>query len=193
MTDRTEVRNWLFKGLSVEGVLDGLEADGVAVRASTDPAALQRVFPLEDFSLAIRRAAMQALPAYLAFFCLENSVRELVQERLAENHGPEWWEECSSTNIKTKVADRQTQEGAKRWHMRRGEHEIYYTDFGDLKTLIRNNWSDFEDVFPDQNWVTTRLDELEGSRNVIAHSNLLDGRELQRISLYLQDWTRQVG
>jgi Swt1-like HEPN len=193
LTERGELRNWLFKGLAVEATLDGLEADGVAIRASTDPRALQRLMPLEDFSPTIRRASMKALPAYLAFFCLENSVRELVQERLAENHGPEWWVDCASSPIKTKVTDRQQQEGAKRWHVRRGEHEIYYTDFGDLKNLIRNNWADFEDVFPDQNWVSTRLDELEASRNVIAHSNLLDDREMQRISLYLQDWSRQVG
>ncbi len=81
----------------------------------------------------------------------------------------------------------------KRWHIRRGEQEIYYTDFGDLRSMIQSNWTDFEDLFPDQNWITSRLDELEASRNIIAHSNVLDDREIGRIALYLQDWTRQVG
>jgi hypothetical protein len=191
---RSEVRSWMFKGLSVENVLDSIEAEGVNVRASSDPRALQRVIPLEDFSVRIRRSAMQAFPAYLAFFCLENSVRELVAERMSENHGSEWWTSgLVGKKIVEKVAARQLKEGDQRWHVRRGEHELYYTDFGDLSSIIQSNWADFEDLFPDQNWVTARLDELEKSRNIIAHSNVLDDRELQRLSLYLDDWTRQVG
>lgn len=183
----------MFKGLAVESALDGLETDGVAVRASTDPGALQRVIPLEDFAAPIRRSAMRALPAYLAFFCIENSVREVVSDRLAENHGVDWWSTCVSRPIRDRVDARRQQEGLKRWHIRRGEQEIYYTDFGDLRSMIQSNWTDFEDLFPDQNWITSRLDELEASRNIIAHSNVLDDREIGRIALYLQDWTRQVG
>ena len=46
---------------------------------------------------------------------------------------------------------------------------------------------------PDQNWVSSRLDELAASRNIIAHSNVLEDREIERMRLYLEDWTRQVG
>lgn len=149
--------------------------------------------PLEEFSPEIRRSAMQALPAYLAMFCLENAVRELVVERMVDALGPDWWEKGTTTEVRRKVDGRQDKEGANRWHIRRGAQEIYYTDFGDLTTIIRNNWSAFADLFPDQNWVINRLSELEASRNIIAHSNTLDDRELARIRMYLQDWTRQVG
>lgn len=187
------MRNWLFKALAVEQAMDVLEADGVSVRAATEAGALQRVIPLEDFSAPIRRSAMQSLPAYLAFFCLENAVRELVNERMTENHSSAWWTTLATADIRKRVATRQTKEGKDRWHIKRGEHEIYYTDFGDLKLIIVNNWADFEDLFPDQNWVIARLGELEASRNIIAHSNTLDERELARIKLYLRDWTKQVG
>ena len=193
MVDLSHLRSWLFKGLAAESVLNDLERDGLAVRATNDAGAAQRVISLEDFSAPIRRAAMQALAPYLAFFCIENSVREIVLDRLSENHGSAWWESSVSSAIKGRVSSRQDQEGVKRWHIRRGEHEIYYTDFGDLRSIIQSNWKDFEDLFPDQNWVTSRLDELEASRNIIAHSNVLDQREIDRIRLYLQDWTRQVG
>jgi hypothetical protein len=193
VTERAAIRDWLFKGLAVEAALDGLESEGVAVRAAADPGALQRVMPLEDFSPEIRRIAMKALPAYLAFFCLENAVRELVMERLLEIRGPGWWGESASASIKKKVEERQNKEGQNRWHIRRGATEIYYTDFGDLVAIIRNNWEQFEDLFPDQNWIANRLNELEASRNIIAHSNPLDDRELDRVRMYLQDWTRQVG
>jgi hypothetical protein len=193
MSDETLIRDWLFKGLSVEDMLDGLEADGYAVRADSDPGALQRVMPLEDFSGEIRRAALRAIPAYLAFFCLENAVRELVAERMADAKGTDWWSTGASADLKRKVQMRQEKEGINRWHIRRGAQEIYYTDFGDLVVMIRNNWTVFEDLFPDQNWIANRLTELEASRNIIAHSNTLDDRELTRVRMYLQDWSRQVG
>ena len=194
MTDESLIRDWLFKGLSVEDMLDALEGEGLAVRAADDPGAVQRVMPLEDFSADIRRSALQALPAYLAFFCLENAVRELVVERMTDAKGTGWWSDGgASADLKKKVEGRQEKEGSNRWHIRRGAQEIYYTDFGDLITIIRNNWTVFEDLFPDQNWLVNRLTELEASRNIIAHSNTLDERELTRVRMYLQDWIRQVG
>ena len=183
MTEQAQIRNWMFKSLAVGDLLNRMEKEGLAVQPSSSPGAIQRVIPLEGFSADTRRAAIQALPAYLAFFCLENSVRELVVERLRENHGSDWWETCTTTELRKKVEGRQEKEGKQRWHVRRGEAEIFYTDFGDLKALIRNNWVDFEDLLPDQHWITARLDELEASRNVIAHSNLLDAVSYTHLTL----------
>ena len=188
-----QVRDWLFRALTAEDLLDRLEQGGMSVRAGEDPRALQRVLPLESFSATIRDSAMAALPAYLAFFCFENAVRELIEERMEENHGPAWWQAKVATGIQEKVEKRRQAEGQNRWHIARGAAQIYYTDFGDLKSLIQNNWTDFEDLFPDQNWLTARFAELEASRNVIAHMNVLDDRETARLRLYLQDWTKQAG
>lgn len=58
MTGRAGLREWLFAGLSVEHALDELERTGIGVRAATDPQALQRVMPLEEFSTEVRGAAM---------------------------------------------------------------------------------------------------------------------------------------
>jgi len=189
----SSLREWLFAGLTVEDALNDLESEGIAVRASTDPQALQRVMPLEDFSAELRSSAMRALPAYLAFFVFENSVRDVVSERLSERIGADWWETAASNSLRNKVEHRQRSEGKDRWHMRRGATEIYYTDFGDLASIIRNNWEHFEDLFPDINWVVSRFDELEKSRNIVAHNNLLESHEVGRITLYLRDWIRQVG
>ena len=192
-TDRSAVRNWLFRCLSVEDVLDRIEGGGVAVRATSDPRAVQRVLSLEGFSAEVRRSAMQALPAYLAFFCLENAIRELVSERLTENHGPDWWTECTTSGLQKKVQDRQTRKANNAGMSDAAKPRSSTPTLADLKTLIRENWTDFEDLLPDQHWVTARLDELEASRNIIAHSNVLDKRELDRMKMYLEDWIRQVG
>lgn len=193
MTDLPSIRSWLFGGLSVQERLKEMERDGVSVLAGSHPDALQRVLPLENFSANIRESAMKTLPGFLAFFCLENAARELISERMTDHSGSNWWEACVSESIKSKVADRKLKEDRNRWHMQRGASEIYYTDFGDLLSIIRNNWHEFEDLFPDQNWISSRLIELENSRNIIAHSNVLDSREVDRIRMYLDDWIRQVG
>jgi hypothetical protein len=193
LTAKGEVRNWLFKSLAAETLLSRLETEGLSVRAPSDPGALQRVVDLEDFPPSIRKAAMQALPVFLGFFCFENAVRQLVAERLSETYGPDWWTTKVGAKLQENVRKRQEEEGIRRWHVKRGEQEIYYTDFGDLKSLIQAFWGDFDDLFPDQNWIVSRLDELEASRNIIAHSNLVDDREMTRIRLYVQDWIRQVG
>ena len=183
----------MFRCLAAEDMLDRFEQDGVALRAGSDPRALQRVLPLEDFSPDVRRSAMSTLAAYLAFYCLENSIRELITERMTENHGSDWWNTKAPAGIREKVAKRQEAEGDNRWHISRGAGDLYYTDFGDLKSILQSSWTDFSDLFPDQNWVLSRMTELEASRNIIAHMNPLDDRENGRLKLYLQDWTRQVG
>ena len=58
--------------------------------------------------------------------------------------------------------------------------------------MVVKEWQEFEDLFPTQGWVKQRLDELERSRNIIAHGNLLSESEVQRIEQYLDDWLRQV-
>jgi len=188
-----QLRDWLFRVITAEDLLDRLEQGGMSVRAGEDARALQRVLPLESFSTAIREGAMAALPAYLAFFCFENAVRELIAERMEENHGSGWWQSRVAASIQEKVEKRRVAEGQNRWHIARGASQVFYTDFGDLKSMIQNNWTDFEDLFPDQNWLIARFAELEASRNVIAHMNVLDDRETMRLRLYLQDWTKQAG
>jgi hypothetical protein len=187
------LRSWLFKGIALEQTIERAEAQGLSVRPGATPASVQRLIALDDFSLPIRVRAMTAMPAYMAFFCLENAMRELVQERLQEKVGSEWWATAAPNPVKREVDKRRLKEGINRWHIDRGAHEIYYTNFGDLKSIMVSNWTHFEDLFPDQNWIISRLDELEASRNIIAHSNVLDDREMVRLKLYLQDWTRQVG
>jgi hypothetical protein len=192
VNNQTSLREFLFKGLAVEDALNDLEIKGLGVRAPTDTQALQRVVSLEEFPEEIRTAAMRALPAYLAFFCLEISAREVISDRMAERHGANWWDGVSRS-IQEKVEKRQVKEGKDRWHMKRGATPVYYTDFGDLKSIIQLNWVDFEDLFPDVNWVITRFTELEASRNIVAHNNVLEKNEIDRIKLYLVDWIRQVG
>jgi hypothetical protein len=73
--------------------------------------------PLNEFSSTIRRAAMHTLPAFLAFFCLENAVREIVVQRLTENQGADWWEKAAPKAVKDRVNQRRDKEAKNRWHV----------------------------------------------------------------------------
>lgn len=193
MTSRHDVRGWLFMALTTDIRLDELEKEGIAVRPPADPGALQRIVAMDEFPKTVRDGALAAMEAYILMYLFENSVRDLIRERMTENHGPNWWEGQASDNIKGKVEDRKKKEGKNRWHMERGAHPIHYTDFSDLQKLIINNWDDFQDLLPDQGWLKGRLDEVEQSRNIIAHTNVIEARELQRLKLYVDDWKRQTG
>lgn len=189
-----KIENFIFRGLLLHSTFDELEGLGASfARSDAHGQAREDEIVLEDFSAAIRLQAVKMASVYQAFFCFENSVRELVEARLKEQMGADWWQNGTTTRIRHRAESRKTKEQANRWHGPRGESEIDYADFGDLSLIVTNNWELFEDLFPDQDWVRTRLSDLEMSRNVIAHNGVLNGREITRITLYLKDWVMQVG
>jgi hypothetical protein len=121
-------------------------------------------------------------------YLLENSLRVVIKRVLEKKHGPGWWEGKVNKRTKDDVTDRKLKEAKQPWHGKRGQHEIYYSDFTDLKKIIFKNWDDFKDIFPSQPWIFQKLDELEHPRNVIAHNNPLGKDDTKRIELYFSDW-----
>ena len=129
---------------------------------------------------------------YVAFFCLENAVRELIAERLADRHGADWWQKVPE-KIRTAVKKLKEKEEQNKYHTSRSTDLIGYTLFGNLAQIIVANWEDFSDLFPNQSWITSRFNDLEMSRNIIMHTGTLPQIELDRIESIVRDWTRQVG
>lgn len=138
-------------------------------------------------------ATKMAREVYPLIYVLENLLRNFISSKLSKKHGNDWWNKKVSSGIKREVDGRKRSEGKNRWHSKRGEHDIFYTDFGDLKNIIINNWQDFRDIFPRVEWVSNKLDEIEMSRNIIAHNNLLPDREIKRLRLYFDDFRKQIG
>ena len=138
----------------------------------------------------IARDAQAMARLYPVYYMLENSLRVVVKRVLSGNHGKDWWDNCTSTGLRRKVQERMAKETAKPWHGRRGQHEIYYSDFGDLSAIIQKNWDDFEHLFPTRPWIVQRLEELEHPRNVMAHHNPVSKADLTRIELYFDDWIK---
>jgi hypothetical protein len=141
----------------------------------------------------LREAKLMADKVYPLLYILENSIRQFIVRTLAAVHGDAWWTTVP-TDTKRKVQSRKDKEGSMPWHGRRGVHEVYYTDLDDLKKIITSdvNWPHFENLLRSQQWIRQRLEEIETSRNVIAHSNPLARHDLDRLVVYFGDWQRQI-
>ena len=99
-----------------------------------------------------------------------------------------------SEKIRAKAESRREEEAKVRWHTPRGEQPLYYTEFGDLTSIISQNWDQFEPHLPTtQDWVRQILSTLERSRNVIMHSGELANTDIELFGTVIRDWVRQVG
>ncbi len=187
-----ELKNGITNALLLEDTFHRLEEVGISVRADSkvQPQAIVRV---EDFSPQIRFHALQMQQVYVGFFCLENAVRELIQQRLSERHGVNWWIQKVPKKIQENVAVLRAKEARNKYLSPRSVEDVGYTFFGNLGQIIISNWDDFADLFPDQAWINSRFNDLEMCRNIIMHTNILPQAEIERIDQIVRDWQTQVG
>lgn len=181
----------VFKSVLLHADVVAREAAGQLEKAIPSEAKpfLGRYAP--SFSTRLRERAEKMTYVYSLFYCFENLARLLVSERLLERKGMDWWLSVPA-KVQERVEKRKADIANNAWHQATFDTNIDHTLFGDLASIIVGEWQDFEDLFPSQNWVKQRLDELERSRNVIAHGNLLADSEIERIEQYLDDWLKQV-
>jgi hypothetical protein len=187
-----KLKQFVFTAMLAENSLAQLGAQGISVRSG--PAVPPAIGVDElGFSPRVLYDAGKMSSVFSAFFCLENSVRELITERLLERKGPDWWNTAVPAKIRTAVEKLKEKENKNRYHTPRSIALIGYTMFGNLSQIIIANWDDFSDLFPDQAWVTSRFNDLEMSRNIIMHTGTLPQLEVERIESIVRDWIRQVG
>lgn len=189
----TQIAGFIFKGqVAAEAVRRLTETDKKSAEVSFAEIATKVSLSLleEDHVEAARK--MSAV--YIAIGSFENSVRDLVSSRLLEQKGANWWDtSITNADIKNRAETRQKQEKQIRWHQARGLNPIYYTEMADLVSIINSNWSSFEDLLHDIDWVRQIFRSLERSRNVIMHSGQLSMDDIERVGVFIRDWLRQVG
>jgi hypothetical protein len=190
-----KLKSFVFDGFLTDSILKNLEKEGVVLERTSSEIHSEPIldFLPEDFSLSTRINAKKMTLIYALLFCFENSVRELVSQRLNEKYGADWWNLKVNGTIKKKVSFRKKEDEKNRWHGPRAKIDIAYANFGDLNDIIVENYADFEDLFPDPDWVQAKIGDLERSRNVIAHNNVLSEADIERIRMYIKDWIQQVG
>ena len=101
----------------------------------------------------------------------ENALRDFISSILGKKLGADWANNCGVSS-----------ERVQRWQERKSEEEkrqkfgtiderlIYYADFYDLKTILKNNWEGaFSEAFGDWKTMDVWLDELGRLRDPDAH------------------------
>lgn len=144
-----------------------------------------------QFAERLRIEAAEMARHYALFYCLENSIRELISQRLEEVHGESWWDKVVPEFVRnnaTKNLNKEKQSGV----TPRSTDPIDYSNFGELGEIIKANWDIFGDMFRDIKAVERILGNLNTLRGPIAHCKALAEDEVLRLDLALRDWFRQM-
>jgi hypothetical protein len=189
-----QMHEFVFRGVMAHAMIRDLESDGTLRHRDAPDVEREHVDALASVSRPIRARARHMQRAYYVLHVFENVVREFIDNTFSESEGTtEWFEIKATSGMKRKLESRQKSEESNSWHAGRNKSPLFYMDFGDLSDLINNHWDLYKDLLPNQAWVTSRIGDAERSRNVIAHTNVLDDEEITRLEQHLKDWVRQLG
>lgn len=184
----------MFRALTFEAEAERFRDAGIRLGADLREAELRLLEEvLSPFPVLLRNQALRMTRLYALLYCFENSVREVVRERLEERLRADWWEKGVPARIRDLAENRKQDAVDNSWLEGDKTDLLSFAEFGDLAGIIIENWEDFSDLVPTQHWLKQRFDELEKARNFIAHNRLLLPSEFQRLEMYVADWNRQVG
>jgi hypothetical protein len=140
--------------------------------------------------------AVRMAEIYPVLYAFENSMREFIDGHLSNAYGSKWHEDPKLTTkgMRERVERNRSVEGAYRYHSRRTDRFIYYTDLGDLPKMVQSasGWKVFKALLPTAIWLELRVEAIEVSRNVVAHMNPLSKRDMDRIRMHFREWLDQI-
>lgn len=124
-----------------------LEGSGVVSKHSSSEALAQDYIKCLSIDLLDDECANSAkvmATVYTAIAAFENMVRQFIVKILLEHKGENWWEECTSDKIRKSAESRKKEEEKIKWHTQRGDSMINYIEFGDLVSIMQQNYDLFE-------------------------------------------------
>lgn len=193
MAEADHVQAFLFRAATTNGRVDEMVEHGELLEP-TAPTAVAVPTPIDDFSFAIRLEARRMAAVYQLLFCFENSVRELIEDRLKEAYTVEtWWTEGVPEHIRKNAEKLKAKEKQTPWHGPRGGTMLAFVDFPILANIVIEAWEHFEDLLGKPEWVTNLFDEMNQSRRAVAHTGVLTQYDVERMELRVNDWLRAVG
>lgn len=142
-----------------------------------------------QFEERLRDEAREMARQYELFYCLEQSIRELIRDVFEASGELDWWNNRVPDSVRQNVK-RSIKREREAAVTPRSSEDIDYTTFGELGEIIKTNWSLFGSVFNDIKAVEKVLNSLNALRNPIAHCSPLAPDEILRLELSLRDWFR---
>lgn len=143
-----------------------------------------------QFQHLIRVAAKEMAVHYELFYCLEVSIRRMVNEKLKSELGDNWWEMADISEQIRKNVKENIQREVDSAFTQRSDDELDYTTFGELGEIVRKNWERFGDLFNSQKGFNRVMNNLNLLRGPIAHCSPLAEDEVVRLRLTVRDWFR---
>ena len=188
-----DVRDLLFRGLMFEAEAERFRRAGIQIGSnSTEAEESLLKESLAPFSVQRRNDALEMARLYAILFCFENEIRDFIRDALEEKEGHDWIDKLPP-KIKEHAESRRDTALKDSWLEGEKSDLLGFVDFGQLAQVIVAKWDHFKDILPTQHWLKQRMDELEKSRNFIAHNRMLLPSEFQRLYMYIADWNRVIG
>lgn len=184
------IRAFGMTGLQISANLSRIENEfAVNLGHVSGAAANRKAMEYEQFEADLRSEAARMSEFYEVFYCLENSIRQLVADLLSEMEGVDWWKSA-------RVDEKRIREAAEARRKKeidsgippRSDHLIDYTTFGELSQLITDNWDIFGTIFNSKTAVSNVSNQLNLLRGPIAHCNPTDELEQERLNLAVRTW-----
>lgn len=143
-----------------------------------------------QFDASFRKEAKYMSEHYEVFYCLEKSIRKLISELMEEQYGKNWWKDKVQQNIQFNV-NKNIKRDEDSGYTVRSDDEIDYTTFGELSTIVTDNWEAFENLFKRGQKAFQRImANLNQLRGPIAHCSSFAEDEVVRLELTVKDWFR---
>lgn len=183
----------MFRGLLFEAEASAFQRAGIKIGADQSETEEKLLAEsLSPFPVNVRNNALEMARLYAVLFSFENYVRDFIRQTLSENEGVDWIDKLPK-KVKEHAEKRQAVAKEDSWLEGEKTDLLGFLDFGHLSQVILNKWEHFESILPSQHWLKQRMDELEKSRNFIAHNRMLLPSEFQRMYMYIADWNKVVG
>lgn len=184
------VRSFGMTGLQISSQLERIEESfSIELGHSKKPRKTKKADEYEQFAATLRAEASRMSEFYEVFYCLENSIRTLVDDVLTEEEGADWWNcERVDENKIRKEADRIKQKELDSGLPVRSDRMIDYTTFGQLSQLITDNWELFDPIFSSKSAVSRITNQLNVLRGAIAHCCPTDELAQDNLNLAVKSW-----
>jgi hypothetical protein len=191
MTDAAALQAFLYQASTTNCRVAAMVEQGLLVAPL--PTSDHQPTILDEFDLDARVKATRMGRIYELLFCLENSMRELIERTLKEADALSEWTDGIKADVLKSARKREAQDQAARWHGPRGGSILNYLDFPDLGEIILDRWQNFEDLLGDRRWVERYFNEMNPTRRALAHTGDLTDFDVERMEMRVREWLRVVG
>ena len=178
-----------YMSYKVEG-RKATDADSIKKRFNFILSEYEQMFPIPKEEKMEDVVEVGKGASYEKMYDLENELRRIIQAKL-ERITADWWKRRVPPDVRQNAESKKSRnEMPWPWHVQEDLHPIFYLDFTDYIKIIRrrDNWKQaFEEVFADDEYISSSLKQLEPIRIRIAHSRKLTNTQETRLRLLAKD------